>query len=68
MASKPGGQREHKAVLVLPDMGLEEHHIEALKKRFHNEIVESLGGHDELARRAVIVVVVVVVVAADRIE
>ena len=56
--------REREAVLVLPDIGLKKTEIDSMRKRFENSLVESLGGRDALARRAVIVVVVVVIVKA----
>jgi hypothetical protein len=67
MSSEERGRKpkERKAVLVLPDIGLEEQEVEALKGRFENNLVDSLGGREALARRAVVVVVVVVVVAAE---
>jgi hypothetical protein len=56
------GVREHRAVLVLPDLGLDESQIETLKTQFHNNVIESMGGADAVAARPVVVVVVVVVV------
>ncbi|OEJ21825.1 hypothetical protein AR457_41110 [Streptomyces agglomeratus] len=54
-------KREQKAVLVLPDVGLSESEIETLKEKFHNNVVESMGGPDALKARDVVIVVVVVV-------
>jgi hypothetical protein len=63
MAAEYGGKKkEHKAVLVLPDMGLSESEVDDLKGRFENQIIESMGGRQ--ARPDVVVVVVVVVVFA----
>lgn len=55
-------KREHKAVLVLPDLGMSESEIEGMKARFENQIVDSLGANRD--PDIVVVVVVVVVFAA----
>jgi hypothetical protein len=46
-------------------MGLKAHEIAALKTKFHNSLVESLGGQEVLARRGVIVIIEIEVVYAD---
>jgi hypothetical protein len=53
---------ERRVVVTIPDMGLSEDQIQALKAKFQNQVIESLGGQAALARRPVVVVVVVVVV------
>jgi len=61
---KATGEKEQKVVLTIPDMGLSKAQINTLKKRFQNDMVESLGGKERLAARRIIIVVVVVVVFA----
>jgi hypothetical protein len=55
------GQTEKKVVLTLPNLGLKEHEVESLKTKFHNTIVESLGGHQAMAARRIVIVIVVVI-------
>lgn len=55
-------QKEQKAVLVLPNLGLSESEIETLKDKFRNNVIESMGGPDALKSRDVVIVVVVVIV------
>jgi hypothetical protein len=57
-----GKHTEKKVVLTLPNLGLKEHEIEALKTKFHNTIVESMGGQSALAARRIVIVIVIVVV------
>ena len=57
-------EREQRAVLVLPDLGVEEARIQKLQGQFQNAIAGTLERAELL--RAVIVVVVVVVVFAPR--
>jgi len=54
--------KERKIVLTIPEMGLTKSQINTLKRRFKNEVVNSLGGPEALAARRTVVVVVVVVV------
>ncbi len=55
-------EQEHKVVVTIPDIGLKQSEINALKKSFKNEIVTRMGGAEALARRRIVVVIVVVVV------
>jgi hypothetical protein len=43
--------RKHKAVLVLPDIGLDEQQIEKMKEEFQNSLVSTIkraGGRDDV--------------------
>jgi hypothetical protein len=53
--------KERRAVLVLPDVGLPQERMDALKEEFQNSIVGTLKRAS--ARPDIIIVVVVVVVA-----
>jgi hypothetical protein len=53
--------KERRAVLVLPDVGLPQDHLDALKDEFQNNIVGTLKRAN--ARPDIIIVVVVVVMA-----
>ena len=46
-ATKP---KEHKFVLVGPDVGLTKEQIEILKKKFNDEIVTSLSSANAMSR------------------
>lgn len=49
---------EHKVILTMPDMGLSPRQVNALKKSFKNEIVNSLGSSQAaLARRIIIIII-----------
>lgn len=54
------GSKERRAVLVLPDVGLPQDRVDALKSEFQNSLVGTL--QRAAARQEVVVVVVVVVV------
>lgn len=59
-------KKRHKAVLVLPDIGLSESHLERVKGEFQNHLVASLtraGAADDI-----IVIIVVVVVYREEAE
>jgi hypothetical protein len=62
MATKKRGMTEHKVVMTLPDLGLKPKEISALKSKFKNEIVTSMGGPDALVARRIIIVVIVVII------
>jgi hypothetical protein len=64
MAKKAAGQKEQKVVMTIPDMGLSKSQINTLKRKFKNELVNSLGGTEAVAARRIIIVVVVVIVFA----
>jgi ABC-type arginine transport system ATPase subunit len=55
------GRKERQAVLMLPDIGLQDHEVNALKKEFHSSIVQSMRGREDDGDTVVVVVVVVVV-------
>jgi hypothetical protein len=57
--------KERKVVLTLPNMGLKDSETDALKKKFHNSIVESLGGQDVLTRRGIVIIIEIVIVYSD---
>ena len=61
----PRGNREMKVVMTVPDMGLSKPDMTKLKTKFKNQIVESLGGKEVLARRRIVVIIVVVVIVAS---
>jgi hypothetical protein len=60
MAERP--IKEMNAVLNLPDLGLTKAQMNRMKTRFENEIVESLGGKDAVAKMRVRIRVRVVVI------
>ncbi|HXU39141.1 MAG TPA: hypothetical protein VN937_22495 [Blastocatellia bacterium] len=62
--SKAAGKTEQKVVMTIPDMGLSTSQVNALKKKFQNEIVTSLGGQDRLKARNIVIVIVVIIVYA----
>ncbi len=49
---------DHKFILTMPDMGLSPRQVNALKKNFKNELVNSLGpNRAALARRIIIIII-----------
>jgi ABC-type antimicrobial peptide transport system ATPase subunit len=57
MATK---NKQQKVVLTLPEMGLKPAQMTSLKKRFKNELVESMGGVEALARRRIVIIIIIV--------
>jgi hypothetical protein len=53
--------RQHKAVLVLPDVGLNEKQVGALKDEFSNHLVSSLKRAGGLSGEIVVIIEIVVV-------
>ena len=48
----------HKLIVTMPDMGLSPRQVNALKKKFKSEFVESLSGRQaSLARRIIIIII-----------
>jgi len=48
----------HKLIVTMPDMGLAPRQVNALKRKFKNEFVESLSGSKAaLARRIIIIII-----------
>jgi hypothetical protein len=50
-------QETHEVVVQVPDLGLDDKQLHALKETFHNQIVTSMGGKSALSTRIIIVVI-----------
>ena len=57
--------KSHRYVLTLPDVGLTKSQINSVKNKFKNNLIETMGGKEALARRRIVIVVVVVVITRD---
>jgi hypothetical protein len=52
------GKTGHKLIVTMPDMGLSPRQVNALKRTFKNEFVNSLSGSKAaLARRIIIIII-----------
>jgi hypothetical protein len=58
----PMPKQTMQVALTTPDLGLTQPEINTLSRKFHNEVVSSLGGPEALARRRATVEVVVTVI------
>jgi len=53
--------RQHKAVLVLPDVGLNDKQVNTLKEEFSNHLVSSIKRAGGLTGEIVVIIEIVVV-------
>lgn len=53
-------KKRQQVIVTMPDTGLSKQQIATMKKRFKNEIVESMGGAQKLASlgRTIIIIII----------
>lgn len=52
--------KQQQVIVTMPDTGLTKPQLDSLKRRFKNEVVESMGGAEKLASlgRTIIIIII----------